>query len=246
MISETLKDRVAVISGAGSGIGAAIAQCFAGQGATTIGFGRQKPETCFYNYECDVGSTEQVDELAKVIHSEVANVDILVHAAAISDNATIFESSAERFGEIYNVNVGGAVRLIQKFAPNMINRKMGSIILLSSINADFATPTLAAYAASKGALNNLTKTAALELAPLGVRVNAIAPASIDTPLLQSSFAAQGDSELARARNIGRHPLGRLGSPEDVASLALFLASDQSAWITGSIYLIDGGAHVTRR
>jgi NAD(P)-dependent dehydrogenase (short-subunit alcohol dehydrogenase family) len=246
MISETLKDRVAVISGAGSGIGAAIAQCFAGQGATTIGFGRQKPETCFYNYECDVANTEQVDELAKVIHNEVANVDILVHAAAISDNATIFETSAERFGEIYNVNVGGAVRLIQKFAPNMINRKMGSIILLSSINADFATPTLAAYAASKGALNNLTKTAALELAPLGVRVNAIAPASIDTPLLQSSFAAQGDSELARARNIGRHPLGRLGSPEDVASLALFLASDQSSWITGSIYLIDGGAHVTRR
>ncbi|OYU73218.1 MAG: hypothetical protein CFE32_21535, partial [Alphaproteobacteria bacterium PA3] len=161
----------------------------------------------FYNYECDVGSTEQVDELAKVIHNEVANVDILVHAAAISDNATIFETSAERFGEIYYVNVGGAVRLIQKFAPNMINRKMGSIILLSSINADFATPTLAAYAASKGALNNLTKTAALELAPLGVRVNAI---------------------------------------EDVASLALFLASDQSSWITGSIYLIDGGAHVTRR
>ena len=246
MMSETLKDRVAVISGAGSGIGSAIAKCFQHNGATTVGFGRQRPDTCNHNFQCDVGDSEQISELAAQIRREVAAVDILVHAAAISDNATIFESSPERFNEIYNVNVAGAVRLIQAFAPDMIAKGTGSIILVSSINADFATPSLAAYAASKGALNNLTKTAALELAPKGVRVNAIAPASIDTPLLHASFAAQGDPELARTRNIGRHPLGRLGKPEDVANLALFLACDQSSWITGSIYLIDGGAHVTRR
>jgi 2-keto-3-deoxy-L-fuconate dehydrogenase len=117
---------------------------------------------------------------------------------------------------------------------------------MSSINADFATPTLAAYATTKAAVNNLVQTAALELAPDKIRINAIAPSSIDTPLLRASFARTPDPAAALAKNAERHPLGRIGTAEEVADLALFLASDRARWITGSVYAIDGGAGVTRR
>jgi NAD(P)-dependent dehydrogenase (short-subunit alcohol dehydrogenase family) len=119
-------------------------------------------------------------------------------------------------------------------------------VLTSSINARFATPTLAAYAASKAALESLVRTAALEFAPWQVRVNGMAPASVDTPMMQASFDLDTNPEAARQRNIGRHPLGRLGTADDVAELALFLAGDGSAWLTGGIFPIDGGASVTRR
>jgi NAD(P)-dependent dehydrogenase (short-subunit alcohol dehydrogenase family) len=122
----------------------------------------------------------------------------------------------------------------------------GSVVLTSSINARFATPTLAAYASSKAALEALVRTAALELAPLQIRVNAVAPASIDTPMLQSSFAREADPVAARERNIDRHPLGRLGTAQDVADVAAFLAGDESRWMTGTVIPVDGGAAVTRR
>src|SRR5262249_34686623 len=146
------------------------------------------------------------------------------------------------FLDLYDVNVVGAVRLLQLCAPYMPDSG-GSVIVLSSINADFATPSLAAYASTKAALNNLVKTAALELAPRNIRINAIAPASIDTSALRASFARHADPKEARVRNIARHPLGRLGSVEEVAELALFLASEHAQWITGSVYAIDGGAGV---
>jgi 2-keto-3-deoxy-L-fuconate dehydrogenase len=171
--------------------------------------------------------------------------DILVHAAAASSPGGVFETDPATFLDLYDVNVVGAVRLLQLCVPGMRSRG-GSVVVLSSINADFATPSLAAYAATKAALNNLVQTAALELASHNIRINAIAPASIDTPALRASFARTPDAEQARVRNIARHPLGRLGSAEEVAELALFLASDSARWITGSIYPIDGGAGVTRR
>jgi 2-keto-3-deoxy-L-fuconate dehydrogenase len=140
----------------------------------------------------------------------------------------------------------GAVRLLKWCVPEMKAKGGGSVVLLSSINADFATPQLAAYAASKAALNNLMQTAALEFAADNIRVNAIAPASVDTPAMRASYARRGDPQRARAENALRHPLGRIGTAEEVAELALFLASQRSAWITGSVYPIDGGARVTRR
>jgi NAD(P)-dependent dehydrogenase (short-subunit alcohol dehydrogenase family) len=107
-------------------------------------------------------------------------------------------------------------------------------------------PDLSAYAASKGALITLTRTMALELAESNVRVNCVCPASIDTPLLRASFTRTSDPEAARERNRKRHPLGRFGTPEDVANLILFLASDEASWITGGAYVIDGGASIARR
>jgi NAD(P)-dependent dehydrogenase (short-subunit alcohol dehydrogenase family) len=172
--------------------------------------------------------------------------DILVHAAAATFHGGTMETPAQVYADLYDVNVIGAVRLLKWCIPEMKARRGGSVILLSSINARFATPQLAAYAASKAALNSLMQTAALEFAPDNIRVNAIAPASIDTPALRASYARGGDPAGARAANVTRHPLARIGTAEEVAELALFLASRRAAWITGSVYPIDGGASVTRR
>jgi len=194
----------------------------------------------------DLRSADSLESAMAELRQQLGAPDILVHAAAIGARGGILETDPQRYIDLYEVNVVGAVRLMQHCVPDMQKKGAGAIVMLSSINADFATPTLAAYAASKAALNNLVKTAALEFAPDGIRVNAIAPASIDTPLLQGGFAILPDPAQAIAANKLRHPLARFGKPEEVAELALFLVSDRAAWITGAIHPIDGGASVTRR
>jgi NAD(P)-dependent dehydrogenase (short-subunit alcohol dehydrogenase family) len=172
--------------------------------------------------------------------------DIFVHAAAIQQQGGCLDGDPKDWADIYDVNVIGAVRCMRWCIPSMREQGRGAVLLLSSINASFATPTLAAYAASKAALENLAKTAAFEFAADGVRVNAIAPASIDTPLLRATFGDGKAGGLALARNAQRHPITRLGTVDEVAELALFLVSEKSSWITGVIHKIDGGASVTRR
>lgn len=166
--------------------------------------------------------------------------------AAATHHGGCLDTDPDVFRDLYDVNVGGAVRLLQALVPGMKEVGGGAVVMLSSINARFATPSLAAYATTKAALNNLVATAALELAPDRIRVNAIAPASIDTPAMRASYARQANPEQARRNNILRHPLERIGEPDEVAELALFLASPRASWITGGIYPIDGGASVTRR
>lgn len=242
---KELSGHVALVTGAASGIGAAIVARFQAEGARVVGLDLAPGAAGDYSVTADVRSAATLDHALASASQKLGAPDIVVHAAAASFAGGVFDTGPETFLDLYDVNVVGAVRLLQLCVPAMRSRG-GSIILLSSINADFATPTLAAYAATKAALNNLVKTAALELAPDKVRVNAIAPASIDTPLLRSSFAKSADPEAALAKNAARHPLGRLGTAEEVADLAVFLASERARWITGSVYAIDGGAGVTRR
>jgi 2-keto-3-deoxy-L-fuconate dehydrogenase len=236
---------VALVTGAASGIGAAIVARFQAEGARVAGLDVNPGAASDHNVIADVRSSAALEKALRTMTAALGAPDILVHAAAASFSGGVFDTDPSTFLDLYDVNVVGAVRLLQLCAPAMPARG-GAVVMLSSINADFATPSMAAYAATKAALNNLVQTAALELAPNNVRVNAIAPASIDTPLLRASFARTKDPEEARVRNIARHPLGRLGSAEEVAELAVFLASDRARWITGSIYSIDGGAGVTRR
>lgn len=237
-----LGGRTALVTGAASGIGAAIARRFRAAGAGVAGLDLQPASDVDEALVADLRSDVSVAEAM----AGLGGVDILVHAAAITVHGGAIDTDPAAWADIYDVNVIGAVRLLRHAVPAMRARGGGSILLLSSINAGFATPTLAAYAASKAAIESLTRTAALEFAPDGIRVNAIAPASVDTPLLQDSFDRAEDPAAARAANVLRHPLGRLGTPGDVAELALFLASDRSSWITGAIHPIDGGASVTRR
>ena len=144
------------------------------------------------------------------------------------------------------VNTKGLFYCCRAVLPSMITHKSGVIVNNASITGIVGAPGMAAYAASKGAVISFTRTLALEQAENGIRVNCICPASIDTPMLQASFHGTPDPEQARINNIKRHPLGRLGTPEDVAKLALFLASDESSFITGGTYVIDGGALIARR
>jgi NAD(P)-dependent dehydrogenase (short-subunit alcohol dehydrogenase family) len=242
---KTLSGHVALVTGAASGIGAAIVARLQAEGARVAGLDVKPGAVSDHNLIADVRSTAALEAAAAETTQALGAPDILVHAAAASFPGGVLDTDPQTFLNLYDVNVVGAVRLLQLCTPGMLPLG-GAVVVLSSINADYATPTLAAYAATKAALNNLVKTAALELAPSKIRVNAIAPASIDTPLLRESFARAADPEEARDKNIARHPLGRLGSAEEVAELVLFLVSDRAQWITGSIYPIDGGAGVTRR
>lgn len=241
-----LRGAVAVVTGAAGGIGEAICRSFRVQGAKVAALDIREPASGDANIVCDVGNDESVASAASQVRSALGAPRIVVHAAAISEPAETLRSSSTSFALIYNINVIGAVRLVQTFAPTMSALDHPAFLFISSVNGQMGAPGLSAYASSKGALDALTKTLALELAPSGIRVNAIAPASIDTPMLRSKFENQPDPARARAANASRHPLGRLGTPEDVADLAVFLASTEASWITGSIYLLDGGAHLARR
>ncbi|HJY38109.1 MAG TPA: SDR family oxidoreductase [Steroidobacteraceae bacterium] len=242
---KQLSGHVALVTGAASGIGAAIVTRFQAEGARVAGLDIAPGAAGDCSLTADVRSDAAVEQALAQAADKLGAPDILVHAAAASFAGGVFDTDPATFLDLYDVNVVGAVRLLQRCVPAMRARG-GSVILFSSINAEFATPTLAAYAATKAAVNNLVQTAALELAPDNIRVNAIAPASIDTPLLRASFARSPDPEQAVVKNIARHPLGRLGTAEEVAELAVFLASNAARWITGSVYAIDGGAGVTRR
>lgn len=246
MNSKAWAGKVALVTGSGSGIGAAVARRLREEGVAVAGLDLAPSSGVSLSLSVDLRDDVAVCEAVEATSLSLGRPTILVHCAGISPPGSILESNDALFRDTYDTNVISAVRLFRHMVPGMREAGGGSVVLTTSINARFATPTLAAYAASKAALESLVRTAALEFAPWQVRVNGIAPASIDTPLLRASFERDDSPSAARERNVVRHPLGRLGTAGDVAELALFLASDASAWMTGGIYPIDGGASVTRR
>ncbi len=237
---------VAVVSGASGGIGEAICAGFRREGARVVGLDVRESRAANLSLNCDLIDERDVAAAATAVSKKRWTPTVLVHAAAVCEPGGTLETSADEFLRAYDVNVVGAVRLAQAFVPGMKRAGRGAIVFISSINSQFATPTLSAYSASKGALDNLTRTLALELAPAGIRVNAIRPASVDTPMLRDGLRRQLDPDKARRLNVRRHPLARLGTPRDVANLSLFLCSDDASWMTGSLVPLDGGAGITRR
>lgn len=245
-MTDGLAGEVAVVTGAAGGIGGAICRLFAAEGARVAALDLVEAPVGDLRLQCDLARDEAVGSAAERVTEVLGPATIVVHAGAATEHAATLESSPAAFAHIYDVNVGGAVRLVQAFAPAMRAARRGAFVFVSSINARMGAPGLAAYAASKGGLETFMKTFALEVAPDNVRANCVAPASIDTAMLRDSFDRQPDPAAARAANVRRHPLGRLGTPEDVAALTLFLASGEASWITGGVFPIDGGAGLTRR
>ena len=245
-MSRRFEDKRILDTGAAGGIGRAIVDAFRSEGAWVCACGHSLPDNGDCNVAADLASDTEVEQAVAAMVAAGGSADVVVHAAAASVNAGIADTPSADWLRLYDVNVVGAVRLMRACAPAMRDAGGGVFTLLSSINARFATPTLAAYATSKAALDGLIRTAALELARDGIRVNGVAPASVDTALLARNFAGAPDPAAARAANVARHPLGRLGTPEDVARSVLFVSSAEAGWMTGTIMEIDGGAGVTRR
>jgi len=247
-----LKDRVAIVTGAASGFGAEIARQFAGEGAAVVladlneeGARRVAAECgeAALAQRCDVSLKADVDALAEAARERFGRVDIVVNNAGWTHrNQPMLEVDEASFDKIFAVNVKSIYLMAQAVLPLMRAQKSGVILNIGSTAGLRPRPGLTWYNASKGAVNLLSKSMAVELAPDGIRVNAICPVMGETGLLEA-FMGVPDTPENRARFIATIPLGRLSRPDDIARAAVFLASDDAGFITGVEFPVDGGRSV---
>jgi NAD(P)-dependent dehydrogenase (short-subunit alcohol dehydrogenase family) len=250
-LNMKLKDKVAIVTGATSGMGAAIAKLFAAEGSRIVVAGRNRQrgtevvneinrlsgEAIFV--ECDVSSNEGNQHLVKETLRFYGAIDIVVMSAGMLGLGSITEVSLETWHETINTNLNSVFYLLRSVIPEMKKREKGNIIIIGSIAAQKAFPNHPAYCATKGALVPLVKQIALDYGP-EIRANVISPGPIDTPLIWDSAKAFPDPEKAVADAANATVLKRLGTPDDVAKAALFLATEDSSFITGTTLVVDGG------
>lgn len=245
--------KTVLITGAAKGIGKQTAQLFANQGANLAlvdfdanGLESLVEELKLTNYlllEADVTKEEQVENYVKHTKKKFGNIDVFFNNAGIEGNvAPIIETSAENLEKVLNVNIKGVFFGLKHVMTSMVEQKFGSIINMASITGLRGSVGLAPYSASKHAVIGLTKTAALEGADMGIRVNAICPGYVDSRMMQSieEQAAPNNSVIAREKAMSNVPLNRYAQQEEIANLVLFLASDNASYITGGQYVVDGG------
>jgi len=238
--------QVALVTGGAQGIGYACAEAIAESGATIVladineqGVNKAAEQigSNARGYVCDVADATQVQTLFDNIEKELGPVSIVVNNAGIGKPTDFLETSLEDFERVIAVNLTGTFSVLQRAAKAMVeNNIRGSIVNMSSINAQVAIPAIAAYCASKGGVMQLTKSSSLALAPHGIRVNAVGPGSIDTAML----AGINDDEQAMARVMSRTPLQRLGTPKEIGDVVAFLCSEKASYITGETIYVDGG------
>jgi NAD(P)-dependent dehydrogenase (short-subunit alcohol dehydrogenase family) len=235
-----LVGKVCIVTGAGSGIGRASALLFASEGATVVAAdidGAAKDVT----HTVDVADEQQTQALATAVLEEHGRIDVLFNNAGIAGVGDLGETSIELWERVLRVNVRGVFLMSRAIAPAMIAQRSGSIINMSSAIAETGLARRVSYAASKGAVLAMTKSMQVDLAPHGVRVNALMPGTIMTPFVENYLRESYDDPEEGRRSIrSRQLTGDLGTPEDVAHAALFLASDESKFVVGSGLVIDGG------
>ena len=249
-MSNRLAGKVAIVTGSGSGIGQAIAERLAQEGADCVIDYRNHPEEAQVTeqkitaaggkaimVQADVSKLADTQNLVDQAYKKLGRCDILVNNAGIEKEAAFWDVTEADYDAVLNVNLKGAFFLTQAFVRRLRDAKLpGRIINISSIHEDMVFPHFSTYCTSKGGMRMLMRDLAVELGSLGITVNNIAPGAINTPI-NASLLADKPKLNALLANI---PLGRLGTTDDVASLAAFLASDEAAYITGSTYVVDGG------
>lgn len=235
-----LQNKTALVTAAAQGIGKATAEMFAREGARVIATdidtdNLAKLEGC-ETRRLDVRDPAAITALAK----ELGTVDVLFNCAGYVHAGTILDCDDNAWAFSMDLNVTPMYRMIRALLPKMIEAGGASIINMASVASIKGVPNRFAYTATKAAIMGLTKSVAVDFVTKGIRCNAIGPGTVDTPSLHQRLAATGDYEAAHKAFIARQPMGRLGKPEEVAALALYLASDDAKFMTGQLHLLDGG------
>ena len=249
-MSDRLIGKVALVTAAGQGIGRAIAEAFIAEGASVIATDLAEDKLADLpaakRQKLDVRAQDNIDALAKTVAREFGALDILVNCAGYVANGSVLDCGDKDWDFSFDLNVKSMHRTIKTFLPAMLEKKSGSIVNISSaVSSIRGVPNRYAYGATKAAVIGLTKAVAADFIRQGIRCNAICPGTIESPSLEERIAtaskATGKStDAVRQDFIGRQPMGRLGTTQEVAALALFLASDEASYITGQAHLVDGG------
>jgi len=247
-----LADKVAIVTGAGTGIGRACAELFAREGAAVVLAGRRRgllDEAAraiaaaggrALAQPCDITRTAEVRALVGRTVEAFGGLHLVVNNAGYWMAGTVEETSEEEWERMMATNLKGVFLLCRQALPELRRAGGGTIVNIGSVLGLVGMKRRAAYATSKGGLVQLTQAMALDHAAEGIRVNCICPTLVDTPMGQESLERTGDAAAELARRTAQIPLGRMGTPADVANLALFLASEDSSWLTGAAIPLDGG------
>ena len=236
-----LKGKRAIVTGAGQGIGRAAAELFAAEGAEVLALDRNA-DTLSDLAGCTPYVVDLTDRTAIAAFGTAAGgVDVLFNCAGYVDTGVLLETANAGYDLSFDLNVHAITHMLTALLPAMLARGGGSIVNMSSVaGAVIGVGNRYAYCASKAAVAGITRSVALDYVGQGIRCNAICPGTVQSPSLDERLAATGDEAKARAAFVARQPMGRLGSAAEVAALALYLASDESAYTTGQLHVIDGG------